>query len=354
MDRGRLSRAWQASLRFAASVMMVSGVLLIADAGATLLWQEPVSAFVAQRNQTQLEDALANPPQRVVERMPLPGDAIARIEIPSIGVSEYVVEGTDTDDLRKGPGHYPDTPLPGGPGTAAIAGHRTTSGAPFSNLDELAPGDDVEVTLANGEQYVFVVTGSEVVTPSDYHVISNSDPTRATLTLVTCTPEWTSTHRLIVYADLDPARSGVVGEPIITGTSEEAEIDVPDTAAPAPATTAPTPTSVPGSTPATVPGSTVATVATVATTAAPVPTPTAAPADHDDTDAFSEGWFADSAAWPQIALWGAILAAFVTGGWWLARFFKREWVGVLAAFVPFTVALYFFFQNVNRLLPAGL
>ena len=129
----------RAVLRFVASVMMVSGVLLISDAGVTLLWQEPVSAYVAEQKQGQLKDAFFDPPQRVIRRQPLKGDSIAHIDIPSIGVSEYVVEGTDVDSLRKGPGHYPETPLPGEPGTSAIAGHRTTYGAPFRRLSTSVP-----------------------------------------------------------------------------------------------------------------------------------------------------------------------------------------------------------------------
>ena len=123
-------------LRFVASVMMVSGVLLISDAVVTLLWQEPVSAYFSERQQVKLEKALIDPPERVVRKEPLRGDALGKLLIPSIGVSEYVVEGTDADNLRKGPGHYPDTPLPGQRGTVAIAGHRTTYGAPFRKLDE--------------------------------------------------------------------------------------------------------------------------------------------------------------------------------------------------------------------------
>jgi sortase A len=95
----------RAVLRFVASVMMVSGALLIADAGVTLAWQEPVSAFMANREQGELKQAFFDPPRRVIRRMPLKGDAIAKIDIPTIGVSEYVVEGTDTESLRKGPGH---------------------------------------------------------------------------------------------------------------------------------------------------------------------------------------------------------------------------------------------------------
>jgi sortase A len=283
------------------------------------------------------------------------GDAVAQLVIPRIGVSDIVVSGVTRNDLKQGPGHFRDTPLPGQLGNSAIAGHRTTSGAPFGSLDQLAPGDDVEVLMPNGYQYVYVVYGSEVVTPDDYRVISASDPAKATLTLVTCTPKWSSTHRLIVFAELDLARSGPIGEPIITGEPEPPELDVPADTTPATA-----PASTPSSAPAA--GSVAPTSEpdpVVETTAPPTSTAPVSSADEpsaapQESDAFSEGWFADQAAWAQIALWGLALVAIATFGWWLARFWRREWVGALAAFVPFFVCLYFFFQNVNRLLPPGL
>ena len=149
--------------------MMVSGALLITDAAATLLWQEPVSAFVAERQQQQLEEALFDPPERVVQRKPLKGDAIARITIPAIGVSDYVVEGTDTASLRKGPGHYPETPLPGDPGTAAIAGHRTTYGAPFRDIDQSSAAIESSSTWPTGAH--LPVTRTKIVDDSDLSVL---------------------------------------------------------------------------------------------------------------------------------------------------------------------------------------
>ena len=76
--------------------------------------------------------------------------------MPSIGVSSVVVAGTDTASLRLGPGHYPGTPLPGARGTVAIAGHRTTYGAPFRKLDKLARGDRIEVRMPYGT-FVYAV-----------------------------------------------------------------------------------------------------------------------------------------------------------------------------------------------------
>jgi sortase A len=187
----------RATLRFVASVMMVSGALLITDAAITLLWQEPVSAFVADREQAKLEDALFDPPARVIRRQPLEGDAIARIEIPAIGVSEYVVEGTDTGDLRKGPGHYPETPLPGDPGTSAIAGHRTTYGAPFRNIDDLRRGQVIRLDMPDG-RFVYRVEETKIVDDQDLSVLEPVGHRR--LMLSACHPLYSAAERVIVFA----------------------------------------------------------------------------------------------------------------------------------------------------------
>jgi sortase A len=189
----------RAVLRFAASVMMVSGTLLIADAGVTLLWQEPVSAFVADKQQGQLKQAFFDPPQRVIRRMPLKGDAIARIDMPSIGVSEYVVEGTDVDSLRKGPGHYPETPLPGERGTTAIAGHRTTYGAPFRRIDQLERGDRILVDMPDG-RFVYRVESTKIVDDQDLSVLKSVGYQR--LVLSACHPLYSAAERIIAFARL--------------------------------------------------------------------------------------------------------------------------------------------------------
>jgi sortase A len=194
---------FRAVLRFVASVMMVSGVLLIADAAVTLLWQEPLSAVIAERGQVKLKEALRDPPRRVILRQPLPGDAIGRIEIPSIDVSDYVVEGTDLGNLRKGPGHYPSTPLPGQHGTSAIAGHRTTYGAPFRNIDQLGPGERIVVDMPQ-KRYVYRVERSEIVDDSDLSVLDRVDHDR--LVLTACHPLYSAAQRIVVFARLVAAR----------------------------------------------------------------------------------------------------------------------------------------------------
>ncbi len=191
----------RAVLRFVASVMMVSGTLLIADAAATLLWQEPVSAFVAERQQDSLKRLLVDPPEpverRVRRRQPLPGDAIGKLEIPAIGVSEYVVEGTDTANLRKGPGHYPETPLPGEPGTVAVAGHRTTYGAPFRDLDDVKPGNEIIFDTPFG-RFIYRVEETKIVDDQDLSVLEPVGYKR--LLLSACHPLYSAAQRIIVFA----------------------------------------------------------------------------------------------------------------------------------------------------------
>jgi sortase A len=147
------------------------------------------------------------------ESKPLPipsGDAIAIISIPSIGVEHAVVQGVRRADLRKGPGHYPNTPLPGELGNAAIAGHRTTYGAPFGRLDELRPGNLIQIRTATGE-YRYSVTETIIVRPTELSVL-DATPT-ATLTLTTCHPRFSASRRLVVHAKLVPASSAPIRDP---------------------------------------------------------------------------------------------------------------------------------------------
>ena len=217
------------ALRALSSVMIVFGVILLADAAATLLWQEPVSAVYAHLQQnaldgdlSELENApLAAAEQRALDRIPDPqrkltfqaralqrrlddGDAMGRIVMPAIGVSEVFVEGTEAGNLRKGPGHYPDTPLPGEHGTVAIAGHRTTYGAPFRNVDELEGGDTIELRMPYG-RFTYRVERLRIVPPTETSVIDRVDHDR--LVLSACHPLYSAAKRIIVFARLDGAEA---------------------------------------------------------------------------------------------------------------------------------------------------
>jgi sortase A len=278
-----------------------------------------------------------------------PGDVMARLEIPSIGVDTYVVSGVQPGDLKKGPGHYPDTPQPGQLGNSAIAGHRTTYGQPFYDLDNVAVGDEIVVTTVQG-RFVYRATGSEVVPPGRSDVIATTDPTVARLTLTTCDPKYTATNRLILYTELDLEASSAPPRPPIVDTSRPTETLPGDTVETTPATTVPATTA----TSATATTTATTTPATATATSDPVSGTGDGSVSGSGADAFAHGWFSDDAAWPQVALWGFLVTVISIGAWLLSRQVRRNWVGALAGIVPFVVALYFFFQNVNRLLPAAL
>jgi sortase A len=304
------------------------------------------------------------------------GDPIGLIEIPRIGVSEYLVAGVRTEDLRKGPGHYPTTPLPGELGNAAVAGHRTTYGSPFFDLDQLQPGDELIVTMLGGSRFVYRVTESVVVTPADYDVVLTEDPDVAVLTLTTCHPKYSARERLIISSVLDVEASDPVGQ-LAIGYGELTP-GGDDTVIPGDDPTIPTDTAAvdPGTQPdATAPDDSGPDDQGPDDTA----TPGAGDTDPDGTDpdggaagtgdpgsgsssesqgatadAFEEGWFSDPAAWPQVAVWGLALIAVSLLASRLSRATRRNWVGLLVGIVPFVVVLYFFFENVNRLLPPNL
>ncbi len=127
--------------------------LLLALAGIGLFAYPLGTDLYSRIQQGQLDDPTLSSPQQVQaykERRVKVGDSLTRIKIPKIGVDVVVVEGTTPAALRAGAGHYPESPLPGEVGNVAIAGHRTTFGRPFNRLDELVPGDVVELETPIG------------------------------------------------------------------------------------------------------------------------------------------------------------------------------------------------------------
>ncbi len=122
------------------------------------------------------------------------------IIIDKIDLKAPLVEGTDNKSIRYALGHFKDTAMPGQTGNFAVAGHRSyTFGEYFNRLDELAAGDTVQV-MYNGGVYSYIVDENYVVEPEQLEVLDSTD--NATITLVTCTPKWTATHRLIVKGHL--------------------------------------------------------------------------------------------------------------------------------------------------------
>lgn len=136
------------------------------------------------------------------------GDAqpLTRIIIPAMGTDTIVVEGTSNKALNTGAGHYPNTPLPGEPGNVAIAGHRTTYGKPFSNLEILKQGDHVILETPFAKHTYEVVGGFEghqnpwVVAANDWSVAEQAP--ESILTLTTCHPRGSDSQRLVARAKL--------------------------------------------------------------------------------------------------------------------------------------------------------
>lgn len=128
------------------------------------------------------------------------GGLFGHLVIPRIGLNDYVVEGVGETQLAEGPGHYPGTAQIGGQGNVGIAGHRTTYGAPFYDLNELQAGDVVYISNTAGQTFTYRVTTHLIVSPSDGAVL---DPTTVpSLTLTTCNPRFSATNRLVVTATL--------------------------------------------------------------------------------------------------------------------------------------------------------
>ena len=193
-------------LRIAGLVFIVAALVL----AGYLWWQLWGSGFAARRAQNDLRSDFANKvgtldPQDAPERVAkVPGDAVAIIRIPKIDVDYVVVEGTDTEALKKGPGHYTQTAYPWQDhGRVGIAGHRTTYLAPFWSLNELRPGDRIvlatEYGIFNYRVTRSVVTPPSGILPSGASVLDQTeDPT---LVLTTCNPRFSASTRLIVFAD---------------------------------------------------------------------------------------------------------------------------------------------------------
>jgi sortase A len=208
------------------------------------------------------------------------GEPTAIIDIPKINVHKTVVEGVGIPDLKKGPGHYPGTPLPGQKGNAAIAGHRTTYGAPFNRVDELKPGDTINVQTVQGK-WRYVVKETQIVSPTQVEVLEDKGDNR--LTLTACHPKYSAKQRIVVVAELGPN-----------------QIPVESTAT----------TKIEG-----------------------------------NLNGVRSG------AWPAVLL-GILCAAIWAFAWALGRIWKK-WPSYALGLPFFLVALFFFFEEFSRLLPAN-
>jgi len=224
-------------LRGLSTVLIAAGALVLADAAATLLWQEPLTALQTSVRQHGLRGDLrrleAGGPTRLeartlagvgdadrriallarsLQRRTAPGDAIGRLKIPRLGADFVMVKGAVPSDLRKGPGTFDDTPLPGVGGTTAIAGHRTTYLAPFRHLDDLGRGDRITVEMPYGT-FTYRVQRTRIVSPDTLSLLRDVGYDR--LVLSACHPLFSAAQRIVVVARLTqvvPLRAARAGQ----------------------------------------------------------------------------------------------------------------------------------------------
>ena len=206
----RLRRA----VGWAGELLVTLGVLLLLFAAWQLWWTDVASERDASRIVQTLERDFADGPAATVGANGIPpaigkDGAFAVVRIPRFGAdyARPVLEGTGRPVLALGVGHYVGTAGPGQVGNFAVAGHRTTYGRPFHDVDRLVVGDRVVVETA-GDVYVYEVTAHEVVRPGDVEVIApvpgepGVAPTEALLTMTSCHPKYSATERFVVHGRL--------------------------------------------------------------------------------------------------------------------------------------------------------
>jgi len=207
----------------------------VIEAALTVAWQEPLTAIHASFKQSQLESQLddlegldsidAVPELRplsverpirrpssldrgtrlagLLARRVRAGGPVGEIRLPTLNVRYLVVQGVGVGALRKGPGHFPETPLPGARGTVAIAGHRTTYGAPFRDIDRLRRGARIFIDMPYG-RFTYSVEGTRIVSPKAVSVTRPVGYDR--LVLVACHPKYSAAQRIVVFARLKQAK----------------------------------------------------------------------------------------------------------------------------------------------------
>ena len=284
-EPGRLDRA----LGVIGKSFITTGVLLLAFV-AYQLWG---TGLAESRAQADLKKEFAR--ELTAQRSTLPkfGKPVTRIQIDAIDVDKIVVAGTTYAALEKGPGLFDGSPLPGQFGNVAIAGHRTSYGAPFGRINELKAGDEIVLTRA-GDTFTYIVSEDPfIVKPTAIEVVKTFEKQTARLTLVTCHPKWTSKNRLIVKATL------------------------------------------------------------VSTETPQAPTEYA-PAAQEPTEVLSGGWFHDPDAIPGVIMLAMVLVTIAVLAQRLTARGRRAWKVYSVAVVAFAPTLFVFFGFLTRLLPANI
>ena len=218
--RGR--SALRVVLRAFGALLVLGGLLVLAWVVTVWQWQDPVTLVLNKREQAHLasayEERVQHLPRTTARSQAADleasyrrsavayrkktgiGDPIGRLVVPRLGLRVWVVLGTDTESLKKGPGLHPPTGFPGQGRLTYVAGHRTTYGAPFSDIDKLKPGDPVTFEVPYGT-FRYVVTGHRIVRANQLEVLRSRG--REEIALQACWPRFFASHRYIAYAKLE-------------------------------------------------------------------------------------------------------------------------------------------------------
>ncbi len=231
MDAVRLRPTGRRALSLVSAAMFLVGLAVFAyplftDLYTTQLVQRPLV------DQFESADLV----ERYSSRTIATGEPLTRIVIPSLGVDTVVVEGTSPAALRAGAGHYPTSPLPGEAGNVAIAGHRTTYGKPFNELDRVAPGEIVHL-ITPLSVHTYRILGSPadaqrpcpsgacwIIGPTQWEVVGPMPG--SLLTLTTCHPKGSARERLVVRAELVSSQArqfDAQGNPVPVGDMMDRE-----------------------------------------------------------------------------------------------------------------------------------
>ena len=222
--------------------LISTGIGLLLFVMITVVWGDPFTRVSEQRAQkklaadfgnlvgnaplttSRLDSRLTRGAARRYKRSLQSGEVAALLKISSIGLKKYVVKGASQADLEKGPGFYDETGMPGSGLPIAIAGHRTTHGAPFLNIDKIQRGDSILLDVPYG-RFTYRVTRTERITPTDWSILrvgaaTGGRPNAAGqcpggtcehLVLTACHPKYSARQRLAVFAILHRVQLRKVG-----------------------------------------------------------------------------------------------------------------------------------------------
>lgn len=179
-------------------------------------WTNALADRRALDTRTDLLRTWSSPGRMPPRLVPTEGESFALLSIPRLRDQVWqmpIIHGVGDDELQSGVGHYPNSALPGEPGNFALAGHRTTHGEPFTAFDQLQSGDEV-IVRTGAQQFVYTLVRDTIVDPSDTWVVTNSaadgiatSRNNAIITLVTCTPKWSTSQRWVWWGVLSRTRT---------------------------------------------------------------------------------------------------------------------------------------------------